>query len=106
MQDQCLQRNHLFNTFVLPLMIEQNDMVHDIEVEVHYEIIIITKTTTHRTDTLLQPKIVLVLTKVLLYNTLVNDMIIMKENRDVIALRVDHHTNHLTDVTLVSYRSR
>ena len=34
---QNLLQNHLYNTFVLPPMIEQNDMIHDIEVEVHHE---------------------------------------------------------------------
>ena len=53
MLDQNLLRNHLYNTFVLPLMIKQNDMRHDIEVGVHHKVIIITKRTIHITDTVL-----------------------------------------------------
>ena len=99
--DQNLRRNHLYNTFVLPLMTEQNHMIHDIEVEVHHELIIITKTTTHRTDTTQHPEIVM--TKVLLLNnTLVHDMINIEETRNLIALLIDHHTNHLIDVPLVT----
>ena len=36
----------------------------------------------------------------LLHNTLVHEMIITKENRDLIALLIDQQTNHLIDVTL------
>ena len=43
MPDQYLLRNHLYNTFDLLPMTEHNDMIHDIEVEVHHEIIITTK---------------------------------------------------------------
>ena len=42
------------------------------------------------------------MTKVLLHNTVVHDMINIEETRNVIALRVDHHTNHLIDVPLVT----
>ena len=38
MLDQNALKNHLYNTFVLPLMKKQNDMIHDIEVEGHLEI--------------------------------------------------------------------
>ena len=47
-------------------MIEQNDMMHAIEVEVHHEIIIITKMIVNKTDTVLHLETVLVMTKVLL----------------------------------------
>ena len=47
MLDRNLLRSHLYNTYVLPLLIEQNDIIHDIEVEVHQEIFNITKTLTH-----------------------------------------------------------
>ena len=46
--DQNPLKNLLYNTFVLPLMIKQNEMIHDIEVEVHHEIIM-TKITIHKT---------------------------------------------------------
>ena len=45
--DQNLLRNHLNSTFVLLPMIEQSDMIQDIEVEVHHEIIITTKIIFH-----------------------------------------------------------
>ena len=45
---------------------EQNDLIHDTEVEVHHEIIIKTKTTIHTTDIVLHLEIDLVMTKILL----------------------------------------
>ena len=60
MLDQNLLNNLLYYTLVLPLMIEQNDMIHDFEVEVHREITI-TKITTHKTDIALPLKIVSVM---------------------------------------------
>ena len=53
MLDQNFLKNRLRNSFVLPLMIQQNDMVHDIKGEVHHEIFIITKRTVHKTETIL-----------------------------------------------------
>ena len=50
MLDQSLVKNHLYNTFILLQTTEQNEMIHDIEVEVHHKIIIITKTTIHKID--------------------------------------------------------
>ena len=41
MQDQNLLKNHLYKIYVLPQTTEQSDMIHDIEVGVHHEIIII-----------------------------------------------------------------
>ena len=67
-------------------MIKQNVMIHDIEVKVHHEIIL-TKTASHKTDTVLPLEVVLVMTKALLLrNTLVYDMTNIKETRDLTAL--------------------
>ena len=79
-------------------MLEKNDMIHDIEVEVHQKLII-TKITVHKTDTVLPLEIVLVMTKaLLLHNTLVHGMTVIKETRELIAAS----TNHLTDMTFVT----
>ena len=45
--DRNLLKSLLDITFVLLPMTEQNDMILDIEVEVHHVILIITKTTPH-----------------------------------------------------------
>ena len=91
MLDQNLLRNRLYNTFVLPPMIEQNDMSHDIELEVYHEVIIRTKITAHRTDTVLHLEIVLVMTKVLLlHKTLVHVETNKNDSRDPLALLIDH----------------
>ena len=50
--DQNLLKNHKFSTFVLPHMTEQNDMIHDIEVEVSHETIITIKILIHKTHML------------------------------------------------------
>ena len=42
MLNQNLLKNRLYNNFVLLLLIEQKDMIHDIEAEVHHEMNIIT----------------------------------------------------------------
>ena len=103
MLDQNLLRNHMYNTSVLLLMIEQNDMIHDIEVEVHHDITIITKTTIHKTHAVLHLKVDSGMTKVLLLrNTLDHDMTTIKETRDLIALLIDPHPNDFLDVTLVT----
>ena len=74
-------------------------MIHDIEVEVHHEKIIITKTTIHKTDTVLHLEIVLVMPKaLLLHSTLVHGMAIIKATRDLI----DPHPNYLIDVIPVT----
>ena len=103
MLDQNLLKTYLYNTFVLHPMIEQNDMINDIEAEVHYEIFLITEITIPKTDTALHLEIVLVMTKALiLYSSLVHDMTIKKETRDLIALPIVSHTNLLIDVTSVT----
>ena len=97
--DQNPLKNLLYNTFVLPLMIKQNEMIHDIEVEVHHEIFM-TKITIHKTHTVLPLEAVLIMTKaLLLHKTLHHEMTIIKETHDLIALVIDH-TNHLKDMTL------
>ena len=102
MLDQNLFKNHLYNTFVLPLLIKQNDKIHDIEVEVHHEIII-TKIPIHKPGTVVPLEIVFVMTKeLLLHNTLVHDMTIIKETRNLIALLIDPHTTHLIEATPVT----
>ena len=74
MLDQNLLRNHLYNTFVLLVMTEQNDMIHNIGVELHHEVTIIT-TTIHKTDIALHLEIGLVMTRVLLlHKTLDHDL--------------------------------
>ena len=50
MLDQNPLKSHLYNTFVLFQMIEQNAMIHNTEVEVHHEIILTTITIIHKTD--------------------------------------------------------
>ena len=107
MLDQNLLRNHLYNTFALLPMAELNDMIPDIEVEVHQEIIISRKTTNHKADIALYLEIDLVMTKVLLlHNTLDHDMSTIKKIRVPIALFTDLLSDPLIDVTLVTYRSR
>ena len=64
-------------------------MIHDIQGEIHHEIIR-TKITIHRTDTVLPLEIFLVMTKALLLHiALVHDMTIMKETHNLIALPID-----------------
>ena len=101
MLDQNLFKNHLYKFFVFPLLIKQNDKIHDIEVEVLHEIII-TKITIHKTGTVVPLEIVFVMTKELLHNTLVHDMTFIKETRDLIALLIDPHTLHLIEATPVT----
>ena len=74
MINQNLLKNLLYSTFVRPLMIEQEHTIHATEAEVRHELIIITKTQTHKTDIALHPEIVPVMTKrLLLHNTLEHD---------------------------------
>ena len=84
-------------------MIEQNDKIHDIEVRVHHKKIII-KIIIHKTEIVLSQEIVLVMTKalLLLQNTLVHGMTIIKETRDHIVLLIDPPANHLIGVTRVT----
>ena len=101
--DQSLLKNHFYNTFVLLQWIEQNAMMHDTEVEVDHEIIPTTYTIFHKTDIVLHTEIGLIVTKVLLlHTTLDQDMTTVKETRDLIAFLIDPHTDHLIDVTFVT----
>ena len=84
----------MYNTFVLRLLIEQKDMIHYIEAEVHHEIFIITKTIILTQDIVLQLEIDSVMTKTpLLHNTHDHDTTIINEIQDL----TDHPTGHQTD---------
>ena len=77
MLDQNHLKNHLYETSVLPQTTEQNDLLHDIEVEVIHEIIILK--TLHETDIALHLEIDSVMTRILLlHNTLDHDMTFTK----------------------------
>ena len=99
--DQNLLKNFLYNTFVLLLLIEQKNMIHDIEAEVHNEIIIITKTITLTQDIVLHLEIDSVVTKTpLLHKTHDHDMTIINEIHDLTDHPPGHHTDPLIDATL------
>ena len=100
MLDQNLHKNHLYSTFVLLPMIEQNIMIIDTEVEVPHETILITKSI-HKIDTVLHLEIDLVMTKVLLlHSTLDHDMIRTNVNPGLTALHTDPRTDLFIDTTL------
>ena len=100
MLDQNLHKNHLYNTFVLLPMIEQNIILIDTEVEVPHETILTTKTI-HKIDTVLHLEINLVMTKVLLlHTTLDHDMIRINVTPGLTALHADPHTDLRIDTTL------
>ena len=99
--DQNLHKNHLYSTFVLLPMIEQNAMIIDTEVEVPHETILTTKTI-HKIDTVPHLEIDLVTTKVLLlHKTLDHDMILTNVIPGLTALHTDPRTDLLIDTTLV-----
>ena len=101
MLDQNLHKNHLYSTFVLLLMIEQNIMIIDTEVEVPHETTPTTKTI-HKIDIVLHLEIDLVMTKVLLlHTTLDHDMIRTNVIPGLTVLHTDPHTHLLIDTTLV-----
>ena len=100
MLDQNLHKNHLYSTFVLLPMIEQNTMILDTEVEVPHETTFKTKTI-HKIDTVLHLEIDLVMTKVLLlHSTLEHDMIRTNVTPGRTALHTDPHTDLRIDTTL------
>ena len=100
MLDQNLHKIHLYSTFVLLPMIEQNTMIIDTEVEVPHETILTTKTI-HKIDTVLHLEIDLAMTKVLLlHSTLDHDMILTNVIPGLTALHTDPHTDPLIDTTL------
>ena len=83
-------------------MTEQNDMVQDIEVEVHHVISISTKTIIHTQNIVLQLEIDLVMTKIpLLHNTHDYNMTIIKNVQDITDHLTDPNKDLLLDVTLV-----
>ena len=99
MLDQNLHKNHLYSTFVLLPMIEQNTYIIDTEVEVPHETTL--TATIHKIDTVLLLEIDLVMTKVLLlHNTLDHDMILTNVIPDLTALHTDPRTDLLIDTTL------
>ena len=103
MLDQNLHRNHLYSTFVLLPMIEQNTMIIDIEVGVLHETTLTTKTI-HKIDTVLhlEIEIDLVMTKVLLFHTtLDHDMIHTNVIPGPTVLPTDLHTDPHIDTTRV-----
>ena len=63
MPDQNLLKNLLYNTFVLLLKTEQNDMIQDIEADVHQETIFITKIIIPQQEIVLHLEIYSVITK-------------------------------------------
>ena len=78
-------------------------MIHDIEVEVHHEKVIIPKKAIHKIDIALHLEIDLIMRKILLlHNTLDQGMTTINETRDLIALFIDRPTNYLIDVILVT----
>ena len=100
MLDQNLHKYHLYSTFVLLPLIEQNTLIFDTEVEVPHETILTTKTI-HKIDTVLHLEIDLVTTKVLpLHTTLDHDMIRTNVTPDLTALHTDPHTDLRIDTTL------
>ena len=103
MLDLNLHKNHLYSTFVLLPMIEQNTMIIDTEIEVPHETTLSTKTI-HKTDTVLhlEIEIDLVMTKVLLlHTTLDHDMIHTNVIPGLTVLLIDLHTDPHIDKTLV-----
>ena len=87
MLDQNLPRNLLYNTFILSQTTEQNDMIDNIEVEVHQKKNYYTKKTDSQTDIALHLEIDLVMTRILLLHITHNhDMTNISETRDLITL--------------------
>ena len=102
MLDQNLLKNLLYNTFVLLLMTEQNNMIQDIEAEVHHETIIITKLVIPTQDIVLHLEIDSVMTKIpLLHNTHDHNTTIINEIQDLTDYLTGHHTDLLIDAILV-----
>ena len=100
MLDQNLHKNHLYSTFVRPLMKEHNTMLIDIEVEVPHVTILTTKPI-HKIDTVLHLEIDLVTTKVLLlHNTLDHDMIHTDAIHGLTVLHTDFRIDLFIDTTL------
>ena len=112
MLDRNLLKSHLYSTFVLPQMTEQNNMIHAIEVEVIHGTIITIKKIIHNKNTISQNRYCSTFSKdnvdeccrtkvLLLHNTLDHDMTTINEIHDHIALLTDLLTDPLTDMTHV-----
>ena len=83
-------------------MIEQKDMTHAEEADVHHEITTVTKTQSHKTDIALHQEMDSVMTKtLLLHNTLDHDMIITNKVPDPTVLPTDLLIDLLIVLTLV-----
>ena len=92
----------LYSTFVLIPMTERSDMIQDIEVEVHHEISITTKTKIHTQEIVLHLENDLVMRKIpLLHDTHDHDMPTIKEIQDLTDHLTDLLIDLLIDVTLV-----
>ena len=101
MLDQNLHKNHLYNTSVLLLMIEQNTMIIDIEVKVLHVTTLPTRPF-HKIDTVLHLEIDLAMTKVLLlHKTLDHNVILINAIHGHTALHTDLLIDLLIDTTLV-----
>ena len=101
MLDLNLDKNLLYNTFVLLQTIEQNTMIIDTEVEVPQETTLTIKII-HKIDTVLHLEIDLVTIKVLLLHiTLDHDMIHTNVIPGPTVLLTDLHTDPHIDTTLV-----
>ena len=86
----------------LLLMTEQEDMIIDIEVDVHHAILIITKITPHKTNIALHLEIASLMTKVPLHHTiLAPNKINLKENLHLIVLLVENRIDLQIDMTLI-----
>ena len=100
MLDQNLHKKHLYNTFVLLPMTEQNIMKIITEVGVPHETTLTAKTI-HKIDTVLHLEKDLAMTKVLLlHTTLDHDMIRTNVTPGLTTLRTDPHTDLRIDTTL------
>ena len=95
-------KSHLCNSFVLLVMIEQNDMTLDITFGVHHATIILTKITPLKTNIVLHLEMHLLMTKILLLHTiLAHDMTTIKDILDLTALRIHLHIGLHIEMTLV-----
>ena len=94
-------QNHLYNSSVLLLMIEQNTMIIDMEVEVPH-VTSLTTRPNHKIDTLLHLEKDLAMTKVLLlHNTLDHEMILTNAIHGFTALHTDLRIDLLIDTNVV-----
>ena len=96
-----LHKNHSYNTFVLLLTIEQNNMITDLKVEA-LPVKTLTTKRIHKIDTVLHQETDLVMIKTpLLHNTLDHDLIRTNAIHVLIAHLIDLLIDHLIDIFLV-----